>query len=160
MRDPFCRPLAGTGLTARYRSHRLEAVVCHLRIEGLSITLDANGATTLLVLPRFWCTRVGQRLFQRKQGVDRMSGTKGQAFTKSVDTVSIWLKSRGLLPFGPFKLHQERGRTNSVALPHSGATRPHHRRYRDASKAVNRMSRKTVRIFAKTDGTVSIPLKT
>ena len=29
MRDSFCRPLAGTGLTARYRSHRLEAVVCH-----------------------------------------------------------------------------------------------------------------------------------
>jgi len=25
----FCRPLAGTGLTARYKSHRLEAVVCH-----------------------------------------------------------------------------------------------------------------------------------
>ncbi len=25
----FCRPSAGTGLTARYQSHRLEAVVCH-----------------------------------------------------------------------------------------------------------------------------------
>ena len=30
MRDSSCRPLAGTGLTARYQSHRLEAVVCHL----------------------------------------------------------------------------------------------------------------------------------
>src|SRR5450755_111983 len=38
-----------------------------------------------------------------------------------------------------------------------GATRPHHGRYRDASKAVNRMSRKTVRIFAKSDGTVLYP---
>ena len=27
----FCRPSAGTGLTARYQSHRLEAVVCHSR---------------------------------------------------------------------------------------------------------------------------------
>jgi hypothetical protein len=27
----FCRSPAGTGLTARYKSHRLEAVVCHLR---------------------------------------------------------------------------------------------------------------------------------
>jgi len=26
VRDSFCRPLAGTGLTARYQSHRLEAV--------------------------------------------------------------------------------------------------------------------------------------
>jgi len=26
----FCRPSAGTGLTARYQSHRLKAVVCHL----------------------------------------------------------------------------------------------------------------------------------
>ena len=25
----FCRPSAGTGLTARYQSHRLQAVVCH-----------------------------------------------------------------------------------------------------------------------------------
>ena len=31
MRDSSCRPLAGTGLSARYRSHRLEAVVCHSR---------------------------------------------------------------------------------------------------------------------------------
>ena len=30
MRDSSCRPLAGTGLTARYQSHRLEAVVSHL----------------------------------------------------------------------------------------------------------------------------------
>src|SRR5450432_2638820 len=29
VRDSFCRPLAGTGLSARYQSHRLEAVVCH-----------------------------------------------------------------------------------------------------------------------------------
>jgi hypothetical protein len=29
VRDSFCRPLAGTGLSARYESHRLEAVVCH-----------------------------------------------------------------------------------------------------------------------------------
>ncbi len=27
--EAFCRPPAGTGLTARYKSHRLEAVVCH-----------------------------------------------------------------------------------------------------------------------------------
>ena len=29
MREPSCRPLAGTGLTARYQSHRLQAVVSH-----------------------------------------------------------------------------------------------------------------------------------
>ena len=27
MRDSSCRPVAGTGLTVRYRSHRLQAVV-------------------------------------------------------------------------------------------------------------------------------------
>src|SRR5271165_7002258 len=32
--ETFCRPSAGTGLTARYKSHRLEAVVCHYVMAG------------------------------------------------------------------------------------------------------------------------------
>jgi hypothetical protein len=39
VRDSFCRPPAGTGLTARYESHRLEAVVCHLFVETSQIYL-------------------------------------------------------------------------------------------------------------------------
>jgi hypothetical protein len=35
--------LAGTGLTARYKSHRLEAVVCHLDELIEEITVDAIG---------------------------------------------------------------------------------------------------------------------
>ena len=46
-------------------------------------------------------TESGSTYPKENKAVDRMSGTTGQAFTKSVDTVSIWLKSGGLLPFGP-----------------------------------------------------------
>jgi hypothetical protein len=43
--ETFCRPSAGTGLTARYKSHRLEAVVCHSakRAAGVSSTLCLSG---------------------------------------------------------------------------------------------------------------------
>src|ERR1039457_6944906 len=59
-------------------------------------------------LPRYWFflafgapTESGSAYPKENKAVDRMSGTTGQAFIKSVDTVSIWLKSGGLLPFGP-----------------------------------------------------------
>jgi hypothetical protein len=58
---------------------------------------NAIGSSSLLVHP----TESGSAYPKENKAVDRMSGTTGQAFIKSVDTVSIWLKSGGLLPFGP-----------------------------------------------------------
>ena len=55
------------------------------------------GSSSLLVHP----TESGSAYPKENKAVDRMFGTTGQAFIKSVDTVSIWLKSGGLLPFGP-----------------------------------------------------------
>jgi hypothetical protein len=55
------------------------------------------GSSSLLVHP----TESGSAYPKENKAVDRMSGTTGQAFIKSVDIVSIWLKSGGLLPFGP-----------------------------------------------------------
>ena len=55
------------------------------------------GSSSLLVHP----TESGSTYPKENKAVDRMSGTTGQAFTKSVDTVSIWLKSGGLLLFCP-----------------------------------------------------------
>jgi hypothetical protein len=46
-------------------------------------------------------TESGSAYPKENKAVDRMLGTTRQAFIKSVDTVSIWLKSGGLLPFGP-----------------------------------------------------------
>jgi len=57
----------------------------------------AIGSSSLLVHP----TESGSTYPKENKAVDRMSGTTGQAFINSVDTVSIWLKSGGLLPFGP-----------------------------------------------------------
>jgi hypothetical protein len=54
VRDPFCRPLAGTGLSARYQSHRLEAVVCHFDSSDkgtpsrpITITSYGSGTATI-----------------------------------------------------------------------------------------------------------------
>src|ERR1022692_4224678 len=55
------------------------------------------GSSSLLVHP----TESGSTYPKENKAVDRMSGTTGQAFTKSVDTVAIWLKSGGLLLFCP-----------------------------------------------------------
>jgi hypothetical protein len=46
-------------------------------------------------------TESGSAYPKENKAVDRMSGTTGASFIKSVDTVSIWLKLGGLLPFGP-----------------------------------------------------------
>ena len=69
------------------------------------------GSSSLLVHP----TESGSAYPKENKPVHRMSGTTGQAFTKSVDTVSIWLKSRGLLPFGPSSCTKKRISLNLVA---------------------------------------------
>jgi hypothetical protein len=55
------------------------------------------GSSSLLVHP----TESGSAYPKENKAIDRMFGATGQALIKSVDTVSIWLKSGGLLPFGP-----------------------------------------------------------
>jgi hypothetical protein len=55
------------------------------------------GSSSLLVHP----TESGCAYPKESKAVDRMSETTGQAFTRTVGTVSIWLKSGGLLLFCP-----------------------------------------------------------
>jgi putative ABC transport system permease protein len=45
VRDSSCRPLAGIGLSARYCSHRLQAVACHYDeyLRGIVLLLAAIG---------------------------------------------------------------------------------------------------------------------
>jgi hypothetical protein len=86
VRDSFCRPLAGTELTARYQSHRLEAVVCHCGDGDLSI--DNNG--TERSLRGFAIGRNNWTFF----GSDR--GGKTAAFLRSFVTCC------GLVKIDPF----------------------------------------------------------
>ena len=91
----FCRPPAGTGLTARYQSHRLEAVVCHFLWKTQSFYIVLGSLCVALAAALFYRQRSALAWFYGQISLSiespAVNGIDTEAWYKDADSWATWI---------------------------------------------------------------------
>ena len=140
MRDTFCRPLAGTGLTARYQSHRLQAVVFTSDSIGRNlVTTTTSGNTIQYSVPK---AGGGTNTFSVTTGTVNVNTNFGQSDVSEFSNGSLTAIQSVTLPDGSvysFAYDSDSyGEMTGMTLPTGGVVSLSYINYEDSFNNYNR----------------------